>query len=318
MSFVVTSFPALSGGIPTQPDEAPSIVFAVLYVVLLIPTIWRTITYRRPGQLLFTFVRLTLFDSVRIATFALRAQEAATAEIPNNPVPSIGIFIAEQILLGVGFIVLVDLMVELLKSHIWRTDVPQQDQTRVAQRGRGMSLERIVRLMHIALLVAIALGVAAGAMYSDSSKASTVKTLRIASTAITLAISGLVVLVCLFLLIAHPHLGAVRTLYLLFTSCLLVIVPAYRLSTSVATSPSEADLVSSATRIKFYVLQATMEWLVALLLILVDVRVWFFAGGDEAQMMLAGGGKAYGGGVEQVQMNGNPRKYDARNGPAYA
>jgi len=294
-SFSVTSFPALSGGLPTQPDLAPSIVFVVAYALLLIPAIWRTITYRRPGSLLFTFVRLCLFISIRIATFALRAAEGNSAQIPNNPVPDIGIFIAEQVLLGIGFIVLVDLLVELLKSHIWRTDVPVQAETPFAQQGTARTLERVVRIMHVALLAAIGLGVAAGAMYSgalsNTSTANTVRTLRIASTAIALAVSGLCVVVCLLLLVRFPHLGAMRTCYLLLVSCIMVIVPAYRLSTSLAQHPSESDLVSQATRIKFYILQALMEWLVAFLLVLVDARVWFFAGGEQAQMMLAGHGK---------------------------
>ncbi|KZO95603.1 hypothetical protein CALVIDRAFT_599039 [Calocera viscosa TUFC12733] len=317
-SFNVTSFPTISGGLPTKPDEAPSIIFVLAYIVLLVPTVWRTYTYRVPGQLLFTFVRLTLFVLVRIATFGLRAQEAATASLPDDPVPDTGIFIAEQILLGIGFIVLVDLMVELLKSHIWRTDVPQQDQTRVAQQGRGMSLERIVRLMHIALLVAIGLGVGAGTMYSDAltdpSKASTVKTLRVASVVISLVVAALVVLVSLLLLVQKPQLGATRTCYILGTALVLIVVPAYRLSTTLASSPTEEDLVSSKTRIEFYVLQGLMEWLVAGLLVLVDVRVWFFAGGDKAQMMLArakGYDTAHSGSAEQVVLNGMPHKYDA-------
>ncbi|KZT56617.1 hypothetical protein CALCODRAFT_497258 [Calocera cornea HHB12733] len=154
-TFNVTAFPALSGGLPTQPDQTPSIVFAVAYAVLLLPTLWRTYTYRVPTRLLITFVRLALFDCVRIATFALRAIEAASAQLPDNPVPSTGIFIAEQILLGIGFIVLVDLLVELLKSHIWRTDVPVESQTAIAQEGRGTGLQRIVRAMHVALIVAM-------------------------------------------------------------------------------------------------------------------------------------------------------------------
>ncbi|KZT56616.1 hypothetical protein CALCODRAFT_313696 [Calocera cornea HHB12733] len=316
-SFDVTTFPTISGGLPTKPDEAPSIVFVLAYIALLVPAVWRTWTYRVPGSLLYTFVRLCAFVLVRIATFGLRASEAATASLPDNPVPSTGIFIAEQILLGIGFIVLVDLMVELIKGHIWRTDVPQQAQTRIAQQGRGDPLQRVVRIMHIALLVAIGLGIAAGTMYSDAltdaSKANEVKTLRIVSLVISLVISALVVIICLYLFAKYPHLGAIRTLYLLVTSLILIVVPAYRLSTTVASSHSEEDLVSSKTRIEFYVLQATMEWIVAALLVLVDVRVWFFAGGDKAQEMLFTG-KGYGptarGSVDQVQLNGMPRKYD--------
>jgi len=291
-SFNVSSFPTISGGLPTKPDVAPSVIFVLAYVALLIPAVWRTYTYRRPGSLLFTFVRLCLFIIIRIATFGLRAAEGNTASLPDNPVPSVGIFIAEQILLGVGFIVLVDLLVELLKSHIWRTDVPVQDETHFAQQASAPTLQRIVRLMHVALIIAIGLGIGAGTMYNDAltdpSKATTVKTLRIASTAIALTVSALCAVVCGFLLVRFPHLGATRTLYLLGTSCIMLVVPAYRLSTTVAAQGSETDLVSTDTRIKFYILQATMEWLVAGLIVLVDVRVWFFAGGEQAQMMLAG------------------------------
>jgi len=288
-SFNVSSFPALSGGLPTKPDETPSIVFTIAYVVLLLPALWRTYTYRHPGSLLFTFVRLCLFIIIRILTFGLRAEEASTASLPDNPVPNTDVFIAEQVLLGIGFIVVIDLIVELLKSHIWRTDVPQQSETPFAQQGSSKVLQRIVRIMHFALLGAIGIGIVAGTMYSsamtDPSKASTVKTLRIASAVISLVVAGLCAGVCLLLLMKYPHLGIASTCYLLVTSCIMVVVPAYRLSTSI-TTPPEADLVSQDTRLKFYILQALMEWLVAAALVLVDARIWFFAGGDAAQMML--------------------------------
>ncbi|KZT56613.1 hypothetical protein CALCODRAFT_518049 [Calocera cornea HHB12733] len=258
-----TNFPTISGGLPTRPDLAPSIVFVVAYFILLFPTLWRTYTYRRPRMLLFTYVRLVAFIFIRIATFALRADEAVTASIPFDPVPSIGIFIGEQILLGVGFIIMVDMMVSLLLT-----------------------------LMHLSLVAAIALGITAGALYSSAlsnpSRASLVRSLRIASTVIALVVMALLVLICLFLLIGYPHLGVARTTYLFVTSGLLLIIPAYRLSTSLTAHPSVLDLISTATRVKFYILQVLMEYALVMLLDLVDVRVWFFACGREAQMMLDG------------------------------
>ncbi|KZT56591.1 hypothetical protein CALCODRAFT_483844 [Calocera cornea HHB12733] len=285
----VGSLPSISGGIPTQPDFAPAILFCVLYGLLLPACIWRTHTYRRPLRLMWTFIRLTLFAIMRIATFGLRASEAHSASLPNNPVPNLGAFIAEQVLLGIGFIVLADLMIELLKSHMWRTDVPPAAETRWALPEGRFSLQRIVRIMHLALITAIALGIAAAAQYSgainNASTASQVQTLRVVSVALCLAVCGLLILVSLLLLITHPHLGVYRTLYLLAVSCILVIIPAYRLS-SVTASPSLAALISTDTQVKFYILQGAMEWLVSVSLILVDARIWFFAGGETAQMML--------------------------------
>ncbi|EJU04447.1 hypothetical protein DACRYDRAFT_14517 [Dacryopinax primogenitus] len=319
-SFSFASFPALSGGLPTSPDEAPSIIFTIAYVALLPLAIWRTWTYRHPGTLLFTFVRLCLFISIRVATFALRAAEGASAQIPDNPVPSEGIFIAEQILLGVGFIVLVDLIVELLKSHIWRTDVQVVDETLFAQEGQRNVLQRIVRLMHVALIVSIALGIVAGTQYSDAltdpSTASNVKTLRTASTVIALVVSALCAIVSLFLMLQYSHLGQSRSVYLLVTSCIILVVPAYRLSTTLASQPSLEDLVSTDIRVKFYILQGLAEWLVAGLLVLVDVRVWFFAGGEK-QMMLERGGLIPQGSAEEMRL-GPVRGWGDRTPGSYA
>ncbi|KZO95606.1 hypothetical protein CALVIDRAFT_537996 [Calocera viscosa TUFC12733] len=149
-----TNFPAISGGLPTRPDLAPSIVFIVAYFGLLFPTLWRTYTYRRPRMLLFTFFRLIAFILIRIATFGLRASEAVNDSIPFNPVPDIGVFIAEQILLGIGYIVMVDLQVELSERHIGRTDIPEQEETIFAKKGKAF-LQRLVFLMHTALLAAM-------------------------------------------------------------------------------------------------------------------------------------------------------------------
>jgi len=291
-SFSITSFPAISGGLPTRPDLAPSIVFAVAYFLLLFPAIWRAHIYRRPLSLLFVFLRFLFFVLIRITTFALRAQESVNSSIPFNPVPSIAIFITEQILLGIGFIVMLDLMVVLVQSHISRTDVSQQAETAFTSKKGTTTLQTFITIMHASLLAAIAMGIAAGAMYvsalNSTSASSTVRSLRIASTVIALAVVALTVLICLSLLIRWPRLGLTRTAYLLVSGSLLLIIPAYRLSTSVVTHVSLPGLISIATRVKFYILQALMEYVVAILLLAVDVRVWFFAGGKEAQMMLDG------------------------------
>ncbi|EJU04450.1 hypothetical protein DACRYDRAFT_14519 [Dacryopinax primogenitus] len=257
----IGSLPNISGGIPTSPDFAPSILFCLLYGILLPPCIWRTYTYRKPGRLMWTFIRLIFFALMRIATFGLRVSEAHSASLPNNPVPNLGTFIAEQVLLGIGFIILADLMIELLKSHMWRTDVPPAGETRWAHPAGHHVLKRIVRIMHLALIVAIALGIAAAAQYSSAinspSIASEVQTLRIVSVALCLAVCALLILVSL-LLLTHPSLGLSHTIYLLVINCILVIIPSYRVS-SVTDSPSISALVGAGTQVKFYILQGAME-----------------------------------------------------------
>ncbi|KZT56615.1 hypothetical protein CALCODRAFT_313612 [Calocera cornea HHB12733] len=292
MSSYTPALPSVSGGLPTQPDFAPSIVFVVLYGLLLIAVIWRTYQYRRPWLLLFAFVRLTLFVLIRIATFALRAWEAANASVPRNPVPSTQVFIVQQILLGIGFILLLEIAVELVKDHSRRPEVPPGSRLyKFTRLYNGWLLNAVVAVLELSLFGAIALGAVAGSQYADAindpAKQSSINSLRLISVLITMFISRLLLVVCLILLATYPELGRGRTFYLLVTLGILAVVPAYRLTTTLSPSVSVEVLLETGTRVRFYALQAAEEWLVGALLVAVDVRRWFFAGGEKAQAMLS-------------------------------
>lgn len=151
-----TSFPTISGGLPTSVDFGPSILFTILYFVLLPVGIWRMIQYRKPSGLLWSWFRLTMFVSIRIATFILRAVEAhQTIQHGGDPAPSLGIFVGEQILLGTGFIILIGILADLIKYHLTRTDMGPPILDKRAQQKSRFSLSFGFLMMQIALLVAV-------------------------------------------------------------------------------------------------------------------------------------------------------------------
>lgn len=146
----ITSFPTISGGLPTSVDLIASVAFILLYCALLPVAIWRVIQYRKPRRLLWGWYHVATFVGARIATFILRAIEARqTEQHGGDPTPDIGLFIGEQVLLGVGFIILIRVLGDLVQYHLTRKDAgppivdrnaPQQSPLRLALRITHLSL----------------------------------------------------------------------------------------------------------------------------------------------------------------------------------
>ncbi|GAA5828399.1 hypothetical protein JCM11251_006227 [Rhodosporidiobolus azoricus] len=130
-----------------------------LAFVLLLPlAIWR---WSCPSTRTWTLLRPSIVFVVRIATYAIRAVEA-------NGNYSEGLFIAEQILLLVGLLPLVEPIVVLLRAHVRRnwTPVPPAQAGEV-QREVGL-MTRALRILQAAVLVALILGFVAGAKAGDA------------------------------------------------------------------------------------------------------------------------------------------------------
>ncbi|KZO95608.1 hypothetical protein CALVIDRAFT_564653 [Calocera viscosa TUFC12733] len=284
---LLTSIPAISGGIPDSSDFAPSILFTVLYVLLFPLIIYRAFQYTTPWTLIFASVRLALFASIRIATFILRAIEAHQTQ-EGIPSPQIIPFVVEQIFLGIGFIVLATNLVSLVRSHLSREDVARtQGEIALAQRFGFVGT-----IMILGLLASIVLGIIAGSEYSgaisDPSVAARTKTERLISSILTLVAMGLAALLSAHMLLQHPSLPRTSSAYLLGLACLILVIPAYRISTlASSTNPTVAQLLSTQTKAEFWVLQVTVEWVSLVLLSAVDIRIWFGAGGADAMEAMA-------------------------------
>ncbi|TFY76850.1 hypothetical protein EWM64_g7164 [Hericium alpestre] len=272
----------VTGGIPTtSQDVAPSVVYLIAYLGTAALTFFRLFQYRDSKTLLLTYLRLALFELTRIATFIvslLSAKNFSDATKGNGSFDT-NYLIAEQILVGVGFVIPATTAVRLAELHTSRQDESGQKKT-------------IFRIMEIALLIAVALGIVAGTEYNkaltDSGTRSQLKTFRIVSSILSLGVLAILVAYC-FTMLSRRDLPRATTVWLMATAALLVhpphsyctpslmppsiqiIVPIYRLE-NILNPPSDGQ--SDAAKIVFYVVQLAPEWLVGLSLTAVNAQIW--------------------------------------------
>ncbi|CEL63007.1 hypothetical protein RSOLAG1IB_10646 [Rhizoctonia solani AG-1 IB] len=247
---------SITGGIPTKSqDLAASVIFTTAYVCLIPLATWRLAS---KASRTTTMIRPAIFVLVRTTTYIIRA-------IQSSGNYSETLFIVEQVFLLGGFPVICEAIMTLLEYHITRTHTsPKQ----------GQVTQQVCRLLRLALLAALVLGIVAGtqmsSVFTDPSKASQLRTLRNANAALCLAIVLGVIVVAL---VAHVHksLPVRPTMLLVFMAGCLTIAAAYRLTLIHTTSPA----FSTGTKAKFYILLALMEWLVTATLFSVNARVVF-------------------------------------------
>ncbi|GAA5919015.1 hypothetical protein JCM1841_002692 [Sporobolomyces salmonicolor] len=229
----------LTGGIPIRSrDLAASVVFVIAYFVLVPLAIWRVLN---PAS-------RTCFSS-------------------SNGHYSTGLFVAEQILLLCGFLLICEPLVSLVKYHAFQGWVP------TGQKGNA-PFEWLLRIMKLALLVAIILGIAAGSEISGAennpSQAAKLKHCRWANTVIALAIVVLAVL-----LVLSTHLKETRpfrsTAYLVVVGAVLIVPSAEKLALY-ASPPSS---VSAGSKAAFYCLSSLSEYLITLLYLGVNLEAEF-------------------------------------------
>ncbi|GAA5876007.1 hypothetical protein JCM1840_006244 [Sporobolomyces johnsonii] len=259
---------ALTGGIPVKSqDLAASIVFIIAYFVLTPLAIWRVLN---PASRTLLLIRPVIFLQARIVTFILRAVQA-------NGHYSTGLFIAEQILLLCGFLLICEPLVALVKYHTFQGWVP------TGQRGQA-PFEWLLRFMRLALLVAIILGIVTGSEVSsaetDPSDANTLRQCRWANTIIALVVIVLAMALVLFVHVKKT-IPLRSTAYLLVVGALLfkpdlisspqIIPSAYKLAIYAA-PPSP---VSAGSKAVFYCLFSLPEFVVTLLYLGVNLEVEF-------------------------------------------
>ncbi|EIM86800.1 uncharacterized protein STEHIDRAFT_147275 [Stereum hirsutum FP-91666 SS1] len=263
-----TNTSSIAGGLPTvSQDIAPSVIFLILYFVTNAVCIWRMISqYRKPLRMLLSFIRIQLFESVRVVTMILRIVGAVNYTNTLKGTASINesLIIAEQILLSVGYLMIASTLIKLTAFHEARGTggvIPKQRRT-------------VTGVLDLAIIVAIIFGIIAGTNYSksltDASTANSVRNDR--------KISAIIVLVVLALLIGYnallstrPDLPRKTSFWLIICSALLIVVPAYRLAQTL-NPPSDSD--STGQKVAFYILQVAMEWLASTAILAVNAKEW--------------------------------------------
>lgn len=170
-----------------EKSELPgAIIMAVVYLPLFILNVVRSI--RNPTYVLIV---LALFCAIRVTAFTLRAILAGSDTAGEN----INVYIAESVIYSVGFFALLYSAYSLVldRMHMLRVS-PMISDGPLGIVMRIISNRRIIRLV---LVVAVALGIAAGSMTNSSNQSTldTASTLRKASVYIFLAVCACLVLV---------------------------------------------------------------------------------------------------------------------------
>ncbi|KAF8597661.1 hypothetical protein BDV93DRAFT_527253 [Ceratobasidium sp. AG-I] len=277
---------SITGGIPTKSqDLAPSIIFIIAYLCLTPLAIFRL---ARKESRSTTLIRPAIFILARIATYIVRAIQANGSYTET-------IFIVEQVLLLAGFPIICEALLSLLEYHITRTHTGPKE---------GLTTQKVVRLLRLALLAALIVGIIAGTQFSSAighpDKLNSLRTLRNINAILCLVIV-LGVIVVTVIAQFHKNLPILPSILLIFMSGCLTVAGAYRLANIHTTS----DPLAISTKAKFYILLSLTEWLVTVTLFAVNARVMFAEDLAKEKKAAAKRGETYTG-----HMN-----MDARGGP---
>lgn len=170
--------PSLIGGIPTQVDFAPSILFAILFGLTLVPFIKRHIN---PNTRTWTFALGTLSYSLeRVAVYGIRASQSHT-HYPGEELAK-GELIYQQVSFALGFLSLAGDTVNFARAVLVNATLEDPKRGSPDQPRHRFWARRLTDFYGLAYLAAIIPGAIACTNYSASPhnahKADKVFTLR--------------------------------------------------------------------------------------------------------------------------------------------
>ncbi|GAA5984946.1 hypothetical protein JCM10908_002463 [Rhodotorula pacifica] len=254
----------LLGGLPQKsPDLAASICFIIAYSLLSPLVIWR-VAIRRTR--LAVLIRPGIVLLVRIATFVIRALEA------DGKALSTGLITTEQVLLYLGLIPLCEPLLALTRYHIRRfwTPSPREGD----EKPTKSTIDRGLRLLELALLGAMVLGVTigskTGSAMNDPSQMSSLTSMRYALYGLTLLVVVGGPLLATYATLQHG-LPQRPVLFLYACAACLAIATIYKLIISLHPVSS----VSHGAKAAFYLFNSLPEFLCTTLYFAFDLDALF-------------------------------------------
>ncbi|RXW23523.1 hypothetical protein EST38_g2350 [Candolleomyces aberdarensis] len=294
-------FPAPVGGLVLPSDLAPSIVFAVLYALLL-PLVAYRIFDRRSRTLLL--LGTIIFSVERIVIFSLRAAQSQKVDMRL----STGLLKYMQVSFGVGFIGLANDLVNLLRCLLvnptygpekWEEapasstketyfQAPEQgDEDRPKER---FWVRRYSDFTNLAFMAASIPGGIGGSQFNrnhftsgDSAKANRAMTFRYASASVALFLMFMIQAGALWSRRKQRRHCERAISLILAISLLTTVVAVYRLSVMWHESPAldstvPGTLNSPGAKASFYILHILPEWLASAILLGFNTRKSFGTG----------------------------------------
>ncbi|KDQ52527.1 hypothetical protein JAAARDRAFT_138486 [Jaapia argillacea MUCL 33604] len=287
------AFPSPVGGVPIHPEFAPSILFDILYGILIPIGIYRLFSKHSRTSLIFG---TWCFTVERCVIFSLRAAQSHGALNPGSH----GLAVYMQITIGTGLFTMMDDLVKILRCILVNSTRPEakgdgeqglngsdinvlgEDQPRQRAGYRG-----IFGIVGFVPLAASVPGIVAGSQYtsalSHQDTANRVMQLRYASSATGLFILLAMASTALYLRRKNPRIDQRATRLFTMLCSTLAIPLIYRLCvmhnrTTSLTSTSPSSLNTGSSKATFYVFHMIPELAVATFFLVGNVRKEFQTG----------------------------------------
>ncbi|KAF8606194.1 hypothetical protein BDV93DRAFT_542926 [Ceratobasidium sp. AG-I] len=261
-------------GIPVFVDFVPSIVFGVLYALLLPgivynffiskPRAWNTIQIQSIG-----------FAAERIAWCIIRVIQA------THPERRSWLMNYVQMIVGLGFVGISSGVVKLLWSTLVNTTLPEKG----ASKDRPVTRRRyrlLCFIFELSFLASTVPGLIAGGKYraarNNQDLADKNMRLLYASTGVVFALELVTIVSSLAAIIWVKGVNRKRCLELAALTALIMTVPIYRLCVLHIRTDDVFDPIPSLARAAFYVVHLLPEWLCVCVLLGTNVSSRFNTG----------------------------------------
>ncbi|KAJ2919926.1 hypothetical protein MD484_g434, partial [Candolleomyces efflorescens] len=292
-------FPAPVGGLVLPSDLAPSIVFAVLYALLL-PLVAYRIFDRRSRTLLL--LGTIIFSVERIVIFSLRAAQSQKVSMQLSN----GLLKYMQVSFAVGFIGIANDLVNLLRCLLvnptyglekWE-EAPASNTKESSFQTPGPGdedrpkerfwLRRYSDFTNLAFMAASIPGGIGGAQFkredfADDAKADKAMNFRYASTSVGLFLMFMIQAGAIWSRRKQRRHSEKAISMILAVSLLTTVIAVYRLSIMWHRSPSlestePGTLNSPGAKASFYILHVLPEWIASAVLLSFNTRKTFGTG----------------------------------------
>ncbi|CAE6486512.1 unnamed protein product [Rhizoctonia solani] len=264
------------GGIPISDDLDPSIVFAVLYTLLL-PNIIYNFFIRKPRAWNIIQISTVIFAVERIAWCIIRAVQAAHPERRFSG----GLMDYVQVTVALGFVGISSEAVKLLRCTLVHTTLPENGASKDRRAARQFYRYFCV-FFELAFLGATIPGIIAGGKYSsarfDQTRADKNIKLLKASSGVALALQASTVLISLLAAFKVKEINRMRCFELASLTFLIMSVPMYRLCVLGIRTIDVFTPIPSYDRALFYIFHLAPEWICVSILLGTNVRARFETG----------------------------------------
>ncbi|KAJ1306113.1 hypothetical protein OPQ81_010824 [Rhizoctonia solani] len=264
------------GGIPVSADLAPSIVFVVLYALLL-PIVIYNFFFRKPRAWNTIQIGTVIFAVERIAWCIIRAVQAAHPEKRSSG----GLMNYIQATVGLGFIGISSDAINLLRCVLVHTTLPENGASKDRRTARRY-YRYFCYFFGLAFLASTIPGIVASSGYDSArfNQSQADKNLHLlnASAIIVLVFQAITIIISLLAAFKVKEIDRMRCFELAALTLLIMPVPIYRLCVLHIRTINVFEPLSPSARAAFYIVHLLPEWLCVCVLLGTNVRARFRTG----------------------------------------